>query len=67
MFSLLGIDPAQKKILVIKGFHHYKVNFAGLMTAAYTVGTPGVMSPDFLTIPYKRLARPKWPFDENPF
>jgi len=38
-----------------------------MMTEDYTVGTKGVMTPDFSTIPYKRLKRPKWPFDENPF
>ena len=67
VFTQLGIDPAKKDILVIKGFNHYKVNFAGMMTKDYTVGTKGVMTPDFLSIPYKHLKRPKWPFDENPF
>jgi microcystin degradation protein MlrC len=67
VFTQLGIDPAQKKVLVIKAALHYKVNFAGLITADYMVATPGVMNPNFLSIPYKRLKRPKWPFDENPF
>lgn len=61
VFSNVGIDPTQKKILVVKSMQHFYAGFAPLAAKILYVSAPGALVPDMAAIPY-RHANPKlWP------
>ena len=61
VFTNVGIDPAQKKILVVKSMQHFYAGFAPLAAKLLYVAAPGGLVPDFKQLPYKRANRNLWP------
>lgn len=66
-FTRLGIDPLQKRLLVVKSSQHFYAAFAPLAAEVLYVAAPGAIVPDFHRIPYRRAGRHKWPFVDDPF
>jgi len=67
IFSDLGIDPAQKKILVVKSMQHFYAGFEPISKAIYYAGDLGSTISDVMQICYKRLNTTRfWPFVVDP-
>jgi microcystin degradation protein MlrC len=67
LFSNLGIDPSAQKIVVVKSTNHFYASFAPIAKEVLYVDSGGPLPRDLRTLPFRRIERPKWPFDENPF
>ena len=67
-FKILGVDPYDNDILVIKS-GMVRPNPDGTSRGALylNVDGPGLTSSNLKYFTYKNIGRPKWPFDENPF
>jgi microcystin degradation protein MlrC len=63
VFSGLGIDPRAKKLLVVKSTNHFRAEFEKIAAAILYIAPPNV----FTNVPFRRIERPKWPLDENPW
>ncbi len=63
----MGIKPKDKKLIVLKGMHHYQAFYNDLAEEMLSVDSGGLLTSDFKNIPYKKIQQPKWPFVENPF
>ena len=63
----MGIDPTQKRIIVVKSAQHFYASFAPIACEVIRCATPGLLRPDFENIPYKHIDRNKWPLVEDPF
>ena len=61
VFTNVGIDPTQKKILVVKSMQHFYAGFAPLAAKILYVAAPGALVPDFKQLPYKHANRNIWP------
>jgi microcystin degradation protein MlrC len=59
-----GIDPAQKKILVVKSSVHFRSGFASLAARIVDADCPGLMPQDVKKLTYRRVPRPIYPLDE---
>ena len=66
-FTAVGLDPADKKIVVVKSTQHFHAGFAPIAAEILYVAAPGAIPPDFAAIPYTKLAKPYWPRVENPW
>jgi microcystin degradation protein MlrC len=66
-FTALGIDPRERRVVAVKSSQHYRAGFGPIAAEILDVGTPGAIRPDFASIPLRRVQRPKWPFDEDPW
>lgn len=66
LFSVMGIDPASRKILVIKSTNHFYASFALIAAEILycSAGTPYPNNPALT--PYRRAPRTIWPIIENP-
>jgi microcystin degradation protein MlrC len=62
-----GVDINQKKVIVAKSHGHFYAKFAPVSKQVIYVDTPGVCGSDLSRFVYKRIDRPKWPLDGNPF
>jgi len=66
-FERFGIDLAAKRLIVVKSSQHFYDSFAQLTASILYVDTPAVLTQDVTALPYRRVTRPKWPFDPDPF
>ena len=66
-FAAVGLDPAAKKIVVVKSTQHFHAGFAPIARDILYVAAPGAIAPDFAAIPYTKLTKPYWPRVEDPW
>ncbi len=66
LFSVMGIDPASKKILVIKSTNHFFASFSKIASEILycSAGTPYPNDP--ARTPYRRARRDIWPMTADP-
>jgi microcystin degradation protein MlrC len=65
LFSNLGIDPAQRRIIVVKSTNHFHAAFGPIARRVLYVDSGGSIPRDHRQVPYTRLERPIWPLDGN--
>jgi len=66
-FTDLGIALEDKQVVFVKSSNHYAASFGPLADRLWHVATPGAMSLDFASIPYRRLDRPMFPMVDDPW
>jgi microcystin degradation protein MlrC len=66
-FTRLGIEPSQKRIVVVKSTNHFYAGFAPIAAEILYVSAPTAMPSNFATIPYRKFNRPYWPRVADPF
>lgn len=67
LFSVMGIEPATKKILVIKSTNHFYASFSKIAAQILycSAGTPYPNNP--ARTPYRRARKDIWPMVADPF
>jgi microcystin degradation protein MlrC len=63
----VGLDPAIRKIVLVKSTQHFHAGFAPIARKVLYAAPPGTLQPNFGDIPYTKLARPYWPKVDDPF
>ena len=63
LFSGLGCELSQRKIVVVKSAQHFHASFAKVARQILYVGAPGAATPFLHTLPYRKIRRPMWPLD----
>jgi microcystin degradation protein MlrC len=58
-----GIEPTERRILVLKSAAHFRAAFEPIATKVIEVDAPGISSPRLDTFAYERLRRPIYPLD----
>ena len=66
LFRNLGIDPAQRKLVVVKSSNHFHAGFAPISKAIHYIDAGGPYPSDPRKVPYTRIPRPIWPIDDDP-
>lgn len=64
-FRAFGIEPTQRRILVLKSAAHFRAAFEPIATKVIEVDAPGISSPRLETFDYKGLRRPIYPLDPD--
>jgi microcystin degradation protein MlrC len=62
-FRAFGIEPTERRILVLKSAAHFRAAFEPIATKVIEVDALGISSPNLATFPYQRLRRPIYPLD----
>ena len=65
LFTQLGCDPAQRRIVVVKSSQHFRAAYAPIAERIIMIDAPGVVTRDFTRLPYRKIKRPKWPFPDE--
>ncbi|MBI3856652.1 MAG: M81 family metallopeptidase [Planctomycetes bacterium] len=61
--QVMGIDPAQCRIIVVKSALAWRAAYGELARAVLDVDTPGICSARLETLPFRRVRRPIAPLD----
>jgi microcystin degradation protein MlrC len=64
IFRRHGIEPTEKKILVVKSRGHFRAGYEPFAKEIIEVDAPGVASPNLKQFPYKHVRRPLFPLDD---
>ena len=62
-FLSLGIDPRQKRYLMLKSRIHYRAGFADIAKTVIECAGSGVCTSDYSTLNFKQVRRPIYPLD----
>ena len=65
LFTNLGVDPRQRKLVVVKSTNHFMAAFGPIAKKVVYIESDAPLSRDYRKIPYTRVNRPIWPLDEN--
>ena len=65
LFRNVGIEPGEKKLVVVKSTNHFMGNFGPIAKQVIYVESDGPLRRDYRTIPYTRVRRPIWPLDQE--
>ncbi len=63
LFRNLGIDPADRRLVVVKSTNHFMAAFGPIAKRVIYIDSDGPLSRDYRQIPYTKVARPIWPLD----
>ncbi|WP_341702266.1 M81 family metallopeptidase [Ferrovibrio sp.] len=66
LFTAHGVELEKKRIVVVKSSQHFHAAYAPVAREVLYVGGPGAIAADIGTLNYRRISRPKWPFDADP-
>ncbi len=64
-FQSVQLDARQAKFVVVKNPMNYRFAYRDVAKAAIVVDTPGPTPAHVLNLPYRRITRPAFPFDEE--
>ncbi len=63
LFRNVGIEPTERRIVVVKSTNHFQAAFGPIAAQVIYVDTDGPLARDYRQIPFKRVTRPIWPHD----
>lgn len=63
LYRSQGIEPRDKKIVVVKSATQFRVDYGPFAAGMIMVDTPGISSANLRTLPYQRVSRPIFPLD----
>jgi len=67
LFTALGVEPQEARIVVVKSTQHFHAGFAPIASAVLYCGAPGALAGDVRRIDYESApAAGLWPFTETP-
>lgn len=61
LFTQFDIDLRRHKYVVVKSSQHFYADFSKVAAQVIYLNTPGSVSSDLASLPYKKLVYPKWP------
>jgi microcystin degradation protein MlrC len=65
LFRNLGIEPTERKLVVVKSTNHFMAAFGPIARKVIYVDSDGPLSRDYRKIPYTKVQRPIWPLDQH--
>jgi microcystin degradation protein MlrC len=66
IFTSVGIDPTQKRIVSVKSTNHFHAAYGPIASAVIYTDGGGPSHLDVRKYPYRKIARPLWPHDPLP-
>lgn len=65
IFRSQGIEPTERKILVVKSSVHFRGAFMPIASRIILVNTPGLLQLDATAFPFQHIKRPLWPHEQD--
>jgi microcystin degradation protein MlrC len=66
-FERFGIDPRQRRVLIVKSVNNFRAGFEAVAGQFVYIAGPGALDSSFKSYDWKKIKRPKWPMDNDPF
>lgn len=63
LFTQLGCNPADRKLVIVKSSQHFYTSYSKIASQIIYVSAPGAVPDDLNSLPFRQIRRPKWPFE----
>jgi microcystin degradation protein MlrC len=63
-YRAVGLDPQQAKFVGVKNMMNFRNGYKDIMKGFFVLDLPGPTPPDMRSLPFKRVSRPLYPFDD---
>jgi microcystin degradation protein MlrC len=63
LFRNVGVEPAEKKMVVVKSTNHFHAAFGPIAKKVLYIDSDGPLPRDYRKLPYQHVTRPIWPLD----
>jgi len=60
MFTGMGCELTDKRVVVVKSSQHFYASYSKIAAEVIYVRSPGALTDDFSSLPYRKVRRPKW-------
>lgn len=67
VFTAFGIDPRERRVLVVKSANHFYAAYVPIAGDIIYMSTPGTLTYDFPSLPYRNVDRKKFPWIDDPW
>lgn len=64
VYETVGLNPREAKIVIVKSPSGFRADYGPFAREIFLADCPGLASPHFEQLPYRRIPRPLYPFDE---
>jgi len=65
LFRNVGIEPTERKIIVVKSTNHFMAAFGPIAKSVLYIDADGPIPRDYKKVPYTKIQRPIWPLDAD--
>ena len=65
LYRAVGLEPKDAQIVVVKSPNLFRAAYEPIAHEIIVVDAPGLASPHIRSLPFRRLQRPCYPFDED--
>ena len=65
VFRAVGLEPTDAKIVLVKSPAQFREEFEPIAAEIIMVDAPGVCSPNYPSLPFTKLTRPLYPWDDE--
>jgi len=66
-FEACGVDPRNRRHLIVKSSNNHYAGYLEIAGDYLFISVPGACNMRVTDFDFKKIQRPKWPFDDNPF
>ncbi|MEF3305950.1 M81 family metallopeptidase [Paenibacillus sp. GYB003] len=66
MYRSVGLEPADADLVLVKSAAQFRAEYEKLTDRIYILDTPGASTANLAGLPFKRIPRPMYPFDDFP-
>jgi microcystin degradation protein MlrC len=63
LFRNLGIEPTERKLVVVKSTNHFMAAYGPIAKKVIYVESDAPLARDYTKLPYTKISRPIWPLD----
>lgn len=60
MFTQMGCDLAAQRLVVVKSSQHFYASYSKIASRVIYIDGPGTLTSDLASLPFRKVARPKW-------
>ena len=65
VYRAVGLEPAHAKIVLVKSPAQFREDFEPLAAEIIMVDAPGICSPNYQSLPFTKITRPLYPWDDH--
>jgi microcystin degradation protein MlrC len=65
VFRAMGLEPTQAKIVLVKSPAQFREEFEPIAKGIIMVDAPGICSPNYQSLPFTKITRPLYPWDDH--
>jgi len=67
VFTALGIEPSERRVLVVKSTHHFHTAYAPIAEKVIHMDAPGALTLNIEALPYRHVDKRKFPWIDDPW